>query len=117
MTHRPTLLLLLTGALWTAHAAATEPPCDKYAAPQQARCEKVWKQLNQEAVADISRFGLAQLKRRQDGQLSPEQHLKENMEFIKQSTDKRLKTLADRMAQGQEPPQGPTAPPPPRPLQ
>lgn len=102
--NRPLLFLLLVCLVRPLAAAAAEPPCDKYPISKQARCETVWKQLNQESVADISQFGLAQLKRRQEGTLSQEQHLKENMEFIKQSTDKRLKALAERMAQGKESP-------------
>lgn len=117
MTNRHRALLLLTGSLWAPLAEATDPPCDKYPATQHTRCEKLWKQLNQDAVAEISQFGLAQLKRRQEGQLSQEQHLKENMEFIKQSTDKRLKALADRMAQDKDPDARLTDPPLQRPLQ
>jgi len=86
----------LAGPAWPAQA---EPPCDKYQQTQQARCEQLWKQLNQEAAADVAQFGLDQLKRRQAGKITQEQHLKENMDFIKQSTDKRLKLLSEKMAQ------------------
>lgn len=111
MMNRRALLPLLAGLFWASQTAAADPPCDQYPQPQQPRCEKVWKQLNQESVADISRFGLDQLKRRQEGKISQEQHLKENMEFIKQSTDKRLKLLSERMAQEQEPRQHPAEKP------
>ncbi|MFM8552899.1 MAG: hypothetical protein ACKOCD_11435 [Nitrospiraceae bacterium] len=99
MHPRTTLPLLLICLFWLQPASAAEPPCDKYSPPQQPRCEKLWQQLNQASVEEISRFGLAQLKRREAGQISQEQHLKENMAFIKQSTDKRLKRLSERMAQ------------------
>jgi hypothetical protein len=111
MNRRLLLALLLLCFFRSSPAAAADPPCDKYPQPQQPRCEKLWKQLNQESVADISRFGLDQLKRRQDGKISQEQHLKENMEFIKQSTDKRLKLLAERMAQDQDTRQQPAEKP------
>jgi hypothetical protein len=111
MNRRLLLALLLLCFFRSSPAAAADLPCDKYPQPQQPRCEKLWKQLNQESVADISRFGLDQLKRRQDGNISQEQHLKENMEFIKQSTDKRLKLLAERMAQDQDTRQQPAEKP------
>ena len=103
MPTRRAIVLLLACLGWPAGADSADPPCDKYPPLQQPRCGQVWKQLNQESVAEISQFGLAQLKRRQEGQLSQEQHLKENMAFIKQSTEKRLKLLSERMAQGKEP--------------
>ncbi|TAJ08560.1 MAG: hypothetical protein EPO61_10765 [Nitrospirae bacterium] len=105
------LALLLLCCFRSSPAAAADPPCNQYPHPQQPRCEKLWKQLNQESVAEISRFGLDQLKRRQEGKISQEQHLKENMEFIKQSTDKRLKLLSERMAQDQDPRQHPAEKP------
>lgn len=79
-------------------SAAADPPCDRYPADKQVRCQVLWKQLNDQAVAEVAQFGLAQQRKRDAGQLTPEQHLAENMAFIKQSTDKRLKLLADRMA-------------------
>lgn len=102
MPTRRTIFLLLACLAWPAGADSAGPPCDTYPPLQQPRCEQVWKQLNQESVAEISQFGLAQLKRRQEGQLSQEQHLKENMAFIKQSTEKRLKLLSERMAQDKD---------------
>jgi hypothetical protein len=41
---------------------------------------------------------MSQLKRREQGQITAEQHLAENMNFIKQSTQKRLARLYERMA-------------------
>jgi hypothetical protein len=41
---------------------------------------------------------LDQLKRREQGQITAEQHLAQNMDFIKQSTEKRLARLNQRMA-------------------
>ncbi|GKS59261.1 hypothetical protein YTPLAS18_27880 [Nitrospira sp.] len=75
-----------------------DPPCDRYPSNKQGRCQVIWKELNDQAVAEIAQFGLAQQRRRDAGQLTPEQHLAENMAFIKQSTDRRLKRLSDRMA-------------------
>jgi hypothetical protein len=100
------LPLVATASLFSlAWGAQAEPPCDKYREKQQARCEQLWKQLNREAAAEVAQFGLDQLKRRQAGTITQEQHLKENMEFIKRSTDKRLKLLSEQMAQ---PPSSPT---------
>jgi hypothetical protein len=107
------LIWLLSLAL-PAFAGAVEPPCDQYAASEQPRCLRLWKQLNHEAAEEVSQFGLAQLKRREAGKITQEQHLKENMEFIKRATDRRLKVLADRMAQNQDAPDRPEAGRPPR---
>lgn len=109
--------MLLLPLLWllslvlpdSAGAGAAEPPCDHYAASEQPRCQRLWKQLNQEAAEEVSQFGLAQLKRRESGKITQEQHLKENMAFIKQATDKRLRLLADRMAQNRDVPARPDA--------
>jgi hypothetical protein len=46
----------------------------------------------------IAQFGLDQQKRREEGKINAEQHLGENMAFIKQSTEKRLARLKERMA-------------------
>jgi hypothetical protein len=77
---------------------AADPPCDKYPAAKQARCTEVWKELNKEDGPSIAAFGLAQQKRRDEGKINAEQHLAENMAFIKQSTEKRLGRLDARMA-------------------
>jgi hypothetical protein len=44
-------------------------------------------------------FGSTQLKRREAGTITPEQHLQQNMDFIKHSAEKRLKLLSERMNQ------------------
>jgi len=90
------LAVILLGVSWDS-AWAVDPPCDKYPATKQAKCATVWKELNQEDGPSISQFGLAQLKRREEGKINAEQHLAENMTFIKQSTDKRLERLRVRM--------------------
>ncbi|MEQ1656479.1 MAG: hypothetical protein ABL960_12335 [Nitrospira sp.] len=81
-----------------ADAATIDPPCDAYPPAKQARCIVIWKELNKEDGAAISQFGLDQLKRREEGTINAQQHLSENMAFIKQSTEKRLARLKERMA-------------------
>lgn len=88
------LMLPLSGTV----ALAADPPCDKYPAAKQARCAEIWKELNKEDGPSIAAFGLAQQKRRDEGHINAEQHLGENMAFIKQSTEKRLARLHTRMA-------------------
>lgn len=90
---------VLIGMMWAASLEAADPPCDRYAASQQVRCQSVWKELNDQAVQELAHFGLAQQKRRDAGELTPDQHLAENLAFIKQSTDQRLKRLHERMAE------------------
>jgi len=94
----PVLVLTLTllGVTWNP-AWAADPPCDKYTSAKQARCVEIWKELNKEDGPLIAQFGLDQLKRREQGKINAEQHLGENMAFIKQSTDKRLERLRTRM--------------------
>jgi len=89
---------LLISAPTIANAAAVDPPCDAYPPAKQARCIVMWKELNKEDGAAISQFGLDQLKRREEGKINAQQHLSENMAFIKQSTEKRLARLKERMA-------------------
>jgi hypothetical protein len=79
-------------------AWAADPPCDKYPVAKQTTCAAIWKSLNQEDGPLIGQFGLDQLKRREEGKINAEQHLGENMAFIKQSTEKRLARLKERMA-------------------
>jgi hypothetical protein len=79
-------------------AAAIDPPCDAYPPAKQARCVTIWKELNKEDGDAIAQFGLDQLKRREEGKITAQQHLSENMTFIKQSTEKRLARLKERMA-------------------
>ena len=90
------LAFILLGASWNT-AWAADPPCDKYPVAKQTKCAAIWKALNQEDGPSIAQFGLAQLKRREEGKISAEQHLAENMTFIKQSTQKRLERLQARM--------------------
>lgn len=89
-----TLSLTLTASLcW-----AGDPPCDKYPSSKQARCAEIWKELNKEDGPIIAQFGLDQQKRREEGKINAQQHLAENITFIKQSTDKRIERLQNRMA-------------------
>ncbi|HKW86799.1 MAG TPA: hypothetical protein VJM82_06995, partial [Nitrospiraceae bacterium] len=74
-----------------------EQPYDRYPVNKQARCERLWKEINAESVAVMAQFRMDQLKRRQEGKITQEQHLQENTAFIKQSAEKRLKLLSERM--------------------
>lgn len=91
------LAFILLGASWNSTWAA-DPPCDTYPVMKQITCATIWKSLNQEDGPIIAQFGLDQLKRREEGKITGEQHLGENMAFIKQSTEKRLARLKERMA-------------------
>lgn len=98
---RRSLALIVLGlAAFALHsrAEAADPPCDKYPAAKQARCMEIWRELNREDGAAIAQFGLDQQKRRDAGTITAQQHLAENMMFIRQSTEKRLARLKDRMA-------------------
>jgi hypothetical protein len=79
-------------------AFAVDPPCNSYPPAKQSRCVEIWKELYREDGPVIAQFGLDQLKRREQGQITAQQHLAENMDFIKQSTEKRLARLNERMA-------------------
>ncbi len=79
-------------------ASAADPPCDKYSFAKQSRCAEIWKELNNEDGPVIAQFGLDQQKRRDEGKINAQQHLAENMIFIKQSTEKRIERLKERMA-------------------
>ncbi|MBA5868062.1 MAG: hypothetical protein GDA67_15325 [Nitrospira sp. CR1.3] len=79
-------------------AWAVDPPCNRYQPAKQSRCAEIWRELNKEDGPSIARFGLDQQKRRDAGQINAEQHLAENMQFIKQSTERRLERLKDRMS-------------------
>ncbi|HJT22505.1 MAG TPA: hypothetical protein VJ746_18675 [Nitrospira sp.] len=76
---------------------AADPPCDKYPPVKQVRCTEIWKGLNNEDGPSIAQFGLDQQKRRDAGHITAEQHLSENMQFIRQSTERRLERLKERM--------------------
>ena len=91
------LVFILLGASW-GPAWGADPPCDKYPIVIQTKCEAIWKSLYQEDGPVIAQFGLDQQKRREEGKINAEQHLGENMTFIKQSTEKRLARLKERMA-------------------
>lgn len=86
------LLGFIGGIAW-----AGDPPCDTYPQEKQLRCAEIWKELNTEDGPTIAQFGLDQLKRREAGKITAEQHLAQNMEFIKRSTQKRLVRLKKRM--------------------
>lgn len=89
-----TIGLILTASMcW-----AADPPCDKYPPAKQARCAEIWKELNKEDGPVIAQFGLDQQKRRDEGKINAQQHLAENMIFIKQSTEKRIERLKERLA-------------------
>jgi hypothetical protein len=90
------LVFTLVGVNWSS-AWAADPPCDKYPVLLQTKCVSIWKALNQEDGPIIAQFGLDQLKRREEGKITADQHLGENMAFIKQSTEKRLARLKERM--------------------
>lgn len=79
-------------------AKSADPPCDKYPPAKQSRCAEIWKEMNKEDGPLIAQFGLDQQKRRDEGKINAQQHLAENMAFIKQSTEKRLERLKARMA-------------------
>ena len=97
--HRNLLFILVGLAIATVvEAKPVDPPCDKYPPAQQSRCAEIWKELNLEDGPIISQFGLDQLKRREEGKITAQQHLAENMTFIKQSTEKRLERLKERMS-------------------
>lgn len=90
--------VILSLAASTPVASAADPPCDKYPSTTQSRCTEIWKELNKEDGPLIAQFGLDQQKRRDEGKINAQQHLAENMTFIKQSTEKRIERLKGRMA-------------------
>ncbi|HEX6727453.1 MAG TPA: hypothetical protein VF078_08865 [Nitrospira sp.] len=90
--------LIISLAITTSSAFAADPPCDKYPSAKQSRCTEIWKELNREDGPIIAQFGLDQQKRRDEGKINAQQHLAENMIFIKQSTEKRIERLKERMA-------------------
>jgi len=94
---RTVFFLMTLPVLGASGLASAEQPCDRYPAKKQARCERLWTEINAESVAEMAQFGMDQLKRRQEGKISQEQHLQENSTFIKQSAEKRLRLLSERM--------------------
>lgn len=91
-------IIVVLGGLSVRPVWAVDPPCDVYPPAKQSRCMEIWKDLYQKDGPVIAQFGLDQLKRREEGQITAEQHLAQNMDFIKQSTQKRLARLNERMA-------------------
>ena len=91
-------IMVVLGGLSVEPVWAVDPPCDVYPPAKQARCIEIWQDLYREDGPVIAQFGLDQLKRREEGQITAEQHLAQNMDFIKQSTQKRLARLNNRMA-------------------
>ncbi|MGE0643091.1 MAG: hypothetical protein AB7P24_05430 [Nitrospira sp.] len=90
--------LLFSSFLTTSVSWAADPPCDKYPSAKQRRCTDIWKELNKEDAPIIAQFGLDQQQRREEGKINAQQHLSENMIFIKKSTEKRIERLKERMA-------------------
>ncbi|MDR4462869.1 MAG: hypothetical protein MRJ66_01265 [Nitrospira sp.] len=89
--------LFFIAFLTTSVSWAADPPCDKYPSAKQARCAAIWKELNKEDGPIIAQFGLDQQQRREEGKINAQQHLAENMIFIKKSTEKRIERLKERM--------------------
>lgn len=92
------VVLTLSFATTPSPTSAADPPCDKYPPTQQSRCAEIWKALNKEDGPIIAQFGLDQRKRREEGKINAQQHLAENMTFIKQATERRIERLKERMA-------------------
>ncbi|WP_447979564.1 hypothetical protein [Candidatus Nitrospira bockiana] len=91
------VLLGVVAALALPSNGIADKPCDDYPAADRSRCERLWKQINREAEAEMAEFGLRQLKRREAGTITAEQHLSQNFAFIKASGEKRLRLLRERM--------------------
>ncbi len=91
-------MLIMAATVVASVASAADPPCDKYPPAKQSRCADIWKELNEQDGPIIAQFGLDQQKRREEGKIDARRHLAENMAFIKQSTEKRLERLKERMA-------------------
>lgn len=91
-------VLIISLTITASASSAADPPCDKYPPAKQSRCAEIWKELNKVDGPVIAQFGLDQQKRRDEGKINAQQHLAENMIFIRQSTEKRIERLKDRMA-------------------
>src|SRR5687768_13295565 len=89
--------MLVLGTLGTPSPTSAEKPCDDYPQSKRNRCETLWQRINADAASEMAQFGRTQLKRRQEGTISQEQHLRENMAFIKQSAEQRMKRMAEQM--------------------
>jgi len=91
------LFLSLLLILFEAREATADQPCQHYPESQQKRCAALWKEINAETGPEVAKFGLEQLKRREEGKITAEEHLQQNMAFIKQHAEKRMKLLKERM--------------------
>ncbi|WP_447973423.1 hypothetical protein [Nitrospira sp. Kam-Ns4a] len=95
------LLAALSGLLPTPAvappASLADKPRDDYPREKQRRCEALWKQINAEAAPEMAQFGLDQLRRRQEGKITQEQHLQGNTAFIKRAAERRLRLVKERM--------------------
>lgn len=96
--NRSVVAFVISWFLTTSVSWSGDPPCDKYPSAKQARCAEIWKELNKEDGPIIAQFGLDQQQRREQGKINAQQHLAENMIFIKKSTEKRIERLKERMA-------------------
>jgi hypothetical protein len=93
--------LIIAIVLWQLagrHAWAVDPPCDAFPPAKQIRCMEIWKDLYNEDGPAIAQFGLDQLKRREEGKITAQEHLAQNMDYIKHATERRLARLNERMA-------------------
>ena len=97
-TGKPLIIAVVLWHLTGNHAWAVDPPCDAFPPAKQHRCVEIWKDLYNEDGPVIAQFGLDQLKRREEGKITAQQHLAQNMDFIKHATEKRLARLNERMA-------------------
>ena len=79
-------------------ALAADPPCDTYPAAKQPRCSEIWKDLYKEGRPGHRTVWAGPTEASRGSQITAEQHLAQNMDFIKQSTEKRLARLKARMA-------------------
>ena len=91
------ILLCVLGILAAPSPTSAEKPCDDYPESKRKRCETLWKRINADAASETAQFGRTQLRRRQEGTISQEQHLRENMAFIKHSAEKRLELLSEQI--------------------
>ncbi len=96
---RLVLLAALSGLLPTPAvappASLADKPCDDSLREKQHRCEALWKQISGEAAPETAQCGLDQLRHRQEGKLTQEQHLPDNTGFIEHSAERRLELLKE----------------------
>src|SRR5436309_14274245 len=89
--------MLVLGTLGTPGPTSAEKPCDDYPESKRKRCETVRKRINADAASEMAQFGRTQLKRRPEGTIAQEQHLREYMAFIKHAAGNRLELSSARM--------------------